>query len=130
MRPDDGRVVPQLCIEGLAGKPLTIHGGGQQTRSFCYVSDLVDGIVKLFLSDVQVPVNIGNPSERSILDFAQAVQKILGLKQEYHHISAREDDPKRRCPDITRAKTLLNWSPRVELEAGLKSTLEYFKKSS
>jgi len=127
MRPDDGRVVPEICIQALLGKKLTIHGDGKQTRSFCYVSDLVDGIIKLFESNVNVPVNIGNPVERSILDFSDAVQKITGKSLALEKLPARPDDPKRRCPDITRAKTLLGWSPKVDLAQGLKATLEHFQ---
>ena len=127
MRPDDGRIVPELCMQALHGKPLTIHGDGKQTRSFCYVSDLVNGIVRLFESDIKDPVNIGNPVERSVLDFAEMVQKLAGSKLPIQKTPAREDDPKRRCPDITRAKTLLGWSPRVDLEEGLKASMDYFR---
>lgn len=127
MRADDGRVVPELCMQALRSQPLTIHGTGQQTRSFCFVSDLVDGIVRLFESDVKVPVNIGNPVERSMLDFAEAVRKVSGAQCEIKHLPAREDDPRRRCPDITRAKSMLGWSPKVDLSEGLKQTYEYFR---
>jgi dTDP-glucose 4,6-dehydratase len=132
MRPDDGRIVPELCMQALKGKPLTLHGDGKQTRSFCFVSDLVDGIIRLFESNVHDPVNVGNPSERTVLEFAEAVNRIMksegkpGSKLEF--LPGRQDDPKRRCPDITRAKTLLGWEPKVDLEEGLKRTLEYFKK--
>jgi dTDP-glucose 4,6-dehydratase len=127
MRPDDGRVVPELCMQALEGKPMTLHGDGKQTRSFCFVSDLVDGIVRLFESGVKDPVNIGNPQERTIIDFAENVNRICGSKSKINYLPARQDDPKRRCPDITRAKTLLGWSPRVSLEEGLKASIEYFK---
>ncbi|MCM2279633.1 MAG: SDR family oxidoreductase [Oligoflexia bacterium] len=129
MRPDDGRIVPELCMQALRGVPLTVHGEGRQTRSFCYVSDLVDGIVRLFESDVKVPVNIGNPSERTVMEFAQAVLKLTGSRSEIRHLPERPDDPKRRCPEITRAKTLLGWAPKIDLEAGLSATLDYFREA-
>jgi len=127
MRPDDGRVVPELCMQALRGEDFTICGDGQQTRSFCYVTDLVDGIVRLFESNIKDPVNIGNPVERSILDFAEVILKLTGSKSKIKHLPARQDDPRQRCPDITRAKTLLGWSPKVDLEQGLSASLEYFK---
>jgi dTDP-glucose 4,6-dehydratase len=127
MRPDDGRVVPELCVQALKGKPLTVHGDGKQTRSFCFVSDLVDGIFKLFESDVHVPVNIGNPVEMPIVDFARATIRLTGAKSELRHLPAREDDPKKRCPDITRARTLLKWEPKIGLEEGLRLSVEYFR---
>lgn len=129
MRPDDGRVVPELCMQGLRGQPLTIHGEGQQTRSFCFVSDLVEGIIRLFESSEKNPVNIGNPSERTILEFAEAVRRLTGGKSSIQKLPARPDDPRRRCPDITRARSLLGWEPRVDLETGLRLSLEYFKGS-
>ncbi|MBY0470040.1 GDP-mannose 4,6-dehydratase [bacterium] len=128
MRPNDGRVVPELLVQAMSGKPLTVHGEGKQTRSFCYVSDLVDGIVRLFESDFKQPCNIGNPTENTILEFAQAVNKAVGSSSPIQHLPAREDDPRRRCPDITRAKTHLGWSPKVGLDEGLRHTLEDFKK--
>lgn len=127
MRPDDGRIVPELCMQGLKGMPLTVHGTGKQTRSFCFVSDLVEGIIRLFESDVREPVNIGNPVERTVLEFAEAVRDLTGGKSKIAHTPAREDDPKRRCPDITRAKTLLDWSPKVDLQEGLRASIDYFK---
>ena len=130
MRPDDGRVVPELCMQALEGRDLTLCGDGQQTRSFCYVTDLVDGIVRLFESDIRDPVNIGNPSERTIREFADNILKLTGAKSRIVSLPARQDDPRKRCPDITRAKTLLGWSPQVSLEEGLGKTIEYFKKYS
>ncbi|MBI2711565.1 MAG: GDP-mannose 4,6-dehydratase [Bdellovibrio sp.] len=127
MRLDDGRIVPELCRQALRGEPMTIHGTGLQTRSFCYVSDLVDGIVRLFNSQVNVPVNLGNPVERTLLEFATVLQKITGSTTAVQHLPAREDDPKRRCPDIQRARTLLGWSPSVDLEQGLQLSLDYFQ---
>lgn len=127
MRPDDGRIVPELCMQALRGRPLTVHGDGKQTRSFCFVSDLVDGIVRLFESDVKVPVNLGNPVERTVLAFAETAIRLAGAKSDLQFLPGRPDDPKRRCPDITRARTLLGWQPRVELEEGLRACLDYFR---
>ena len=127
MRLDDGRVVPELCRQALEGRPLTIHGEGKQTRSFCFVSDLIDGIFRLFESDVRVPVNCGNPVEKTVLEFAETVRKITRSTSPIEHLPAREDDPRRRCPDITRAKTLLNWEPRISLEEGLRHSIEHFQ---
>lgn len=129
MRADDGRVVPQMCVQALKDEKLTIHGDGMQTRSFCYVSDLVEGIIRLFESDVKVPVNIGNPVERTILDFAQNVSALVGRPNEIEHLPSRVDDPRQRCPDISRAKQLLKWSPQVDLKDGLSQTLEYFRRT-
>lgn len=129
MRLDDGRVVPNFIQQALRGEPLTIYGDGGQTRSFCYVSDLVEGIYRLLLSDEHDPVNIGNPTETSILEFANTINDIVGnkagviLKTEMR----LGDDPQRRRPDITRAQTLLNWEPRISLEEGIRKTVPYFK---
>jgi nucleoside-diphosphate-sugar epimerase len=127
MRPDDGRVVPELCLQALRGEPLTLHGDGKQTRSFCYVSDLVRGIVALFESSIQKPVNLGNPQERTILDFAEVVKALTSTGTPIKFLPARPDDPKRRCPEITRARTLLKWEPSVSIEEGLRLTLEDFR---
>lgn len=127
MRLDDGRVVPELCREALAGKPMSICGDGTQTRSFCYVSDLVEGIFRLFESGITHPVNIGNPSERTILEFAKSVAELTGSKAGIRHLPARQDDPKKRCPEITKAKTLLKWEPKVDLKEGLAKTIAFFK---
>jgi len=126
MRPDDGRIVPELCMQGLRGEPMTLHGDGSQTRSFCYVTDLVDGIIRLFESDVREAVNIGNPHERSVIEFAEVVRQLTRSKASVVHLPVRMDDPKRRCPDISKAKRLLGWSPKVDLEEGLRLSLEYF----
>lgn len=127
MRPDDGRIVPELCMQVLKGIPLTVHGDGKQTRSFCYIFDLIEGIVKLFESSIQEPVNLGNPDERSVLEFAETLLKISSGKSTIQYLPARQDDPRRRCPIIDRAKNLLGWSPRVNLEEGLRASLDYFR---
>jgi dTDP-glucose 4,6-dehydratase len=127
MRLDDGRVVPNFVSQAIKGEPLSIYGDGKQTRSFCYVSDLVDGLVKLMLSDIDTPVNLGNPEERTIIDFADAVIKITKTKLEFNYQNIPEDDPKKRKPDISKAKKHLDWEPVVSLEEGLSSTIEYFR---
>jgi dTDP-glucose 4,6-dehydratase len=128
MRPNDGRVVSNFLMQALEGKPLTVYGDGQQTRSFCYVSDLVDGIYRLLLSAEVEPVNVGNPTERTIRDLVTAVERILGRPLAVTYEALPQDDPRVRQPDITRARTLLGWTPRVDLEAGLRETIAYFKK--
>lgn len=127
MRADDGRVVPELCVQAIRGESLSIHGDGSQTRSFCYVSDLVEGIIRLYESDLHEPVNLGNPVERSILEFAEVVSRLAGKQTSIRHLPARQDDPKRRCPDIGRARARLDWSPVVDLEEGMRRSLEYFR---
>jgi dTDP-glucose 4,6-dehydratase len=127
MRPRDGRVVPALICQALAGEPLTVFGDGSQTRSFCYVSDLIDGIYRLLLSDVVEPVNIGNPAELSVLDFAKTIQKLTGTRSEIAFKTLPVDDPRVRQPDIAKARAKLGWEPKVPLELGLTSTIEYFR---
>lgn len=127
MRLNDGRVVPELCRQALSGEPLTIHGDGLQTRSFCYVSDLVEGIFRLAHSATNLPVNLGNPGEYTINQFADALERILEKPLQRVYIPAREDDPKRRRPDIGRAQKLLAWEPKVSLEDGLRETLADFR---
>jgi dTDP-glucose 4,6-dehydratase len=127
MRLDDGRVVPNLMAQALRGEPMTVYGDGSQTRSFCYVSDLVDGIYRLLLADFHEPVNIGNPNEVSILDFAKEIQKLAGKPVQIVHKELPQDDPKVRRPDITRAHTLLGWEPKVGREEGMRRTMEYFR---
>lgn len=127
MRLDDGRIVPEICRQALKGQPLTIHGDGTQTRSFCYVSDLVDGIARLFESGKFGPFNLGNPVERTILEFAETVRRLSGSGSPLERRPARPDDPRRRCPDIGRARETLGWSPRVDLEEGLRRSLECFR---
>jgi len=127
MQLDDGRVVPAFIDQALHRTPLTVYGDGSQTRSFCYVSDLVEGLCRLMFSDERFPVNLGNPAEMTILEFAQAVQKVAGSNLPIRHEPLPEDDPKRRRPDITKAKWILGWEPRVPLEEGLRKTWEYFR---
>jgi dTDP-glucose 4,6-dehydratase len=126
---EDGRVVPNLLQQALRGEPLTIYGDGNQTRSFCYVDDLIDGIYRLLLSDEHLPVNIGNPTETSILEFARMINQLAGnaAGMNYQPEKRYGSDPQRRCPDITRARTLLGWQPEVKLLDGLTRTLAYFK---
>jgi dTDP-glucose 4,6-dehydratase len=127
MRLRDGRAVPAFMSQALRGEDVTIFGSGQQTRSFCYVSDLVDGIIRLMESNVNEPVNIGNPHEMTIEDIAKAIIRLTGSKSQLVYRPLPEDDPKVRQPDITRARTLLKWEPKVGLEEGLTKTLGYFK---
>lgn len=127
MRPDDGRIVPELCLQALRGDALTVHGDGSQTRSFCFVSDLVEGIARLMESNEHRPVNLGNPSERSVRDFADAVVRATGSRSQLVLTAPRPEDPRKRCPDIARAREVLNWEPQVGFEEGLKRTLDYFK---
>lgn len=125
---EDGRALPNLLKQALLGEALTVYGDGSQTRSFCFVDDLIDGIVHLLYSDEHMPVNIGNPNEMSILQFAEAINRITGNKAGVAFVDARSArDPQRRQPDITRARTILGWEPKVDLEQGLKLTIPYFK---
>lgn len=131
MRPHDGRVVSNFIVQALRGEPLTVFGKGDQTRSFCYVDDEIDGLVKLLLApdteDVHTPVNIGNPHELTVLEIAQKIIELIGSDSEIVFEPLPEDDPKIRRPDIARAKRLLGWSPKVQLEDGLRRTIEHFK---
>jgi dTDP-glucose 4,6-dehydratase len=129
MHLDDGRVVPNFIQQALRGESLTIYGDGQQTRSFCYVDDLVDGIVSLLLSDEHMPVNIGNPIEMTILEFAERINAFVGNKSgiKFQPGERSESDPQRRRPDITRARNILGWEPRYSLEDGLHKTIPYFR---
>jgi dTDP-glucose 4,6-dehydratase len=128
MRLNDGRVVPNFVHQALNGKPLTIYGNGSQTRSFCYVSDLVDGIYRLMLSNEHEPVNLGNPVELSVLKFADAIIKLTKSKSGKEFRPLPVDDPKLRRPDISKAKDVLDWKPVVGLEEGLKNTISWFEK--
>lgn len=127
MRLDDGRVVPAFVGEALRGKPLTVFGDGSQTRSFCFVEDTVDGLLRLLGSGYGEPVNIGNPNEMSILSFAEAVQRFIGTNLPIEHKPLPEDDPKVRKPDISRARDRLGWEPRVGLDDGMRRTIDWFR---
>jgi dTDP-glucose 4,6-dehydratase len=128
MRIDDGRVIPNFIWQALKGEPLTIYGDGTQTRSFCYIDDLVEGIKRLMEADAHQPINLGNPNEVRIIDLANLIINLTGSKSKIEFKPLPEDDPKQRCPDISRAKQLLGWEPKVTLEEGLKITIEYFKR--
>jgi dTDP-glucose 4,6-dehydratase len=128
MRLNDGRALPNFLYQALTGEPLTVYGDGKQTRSFCYVSDLLDGIYRLLESDEHDPVNIGNPHEITILEFAERVRALVGSKEPIVFRPLPQDDPKQRCPDIAKARQVLKWEPKVNLEEGLKRTYDYFHK--
>ena len=127
MRLNDGRIVPNFLKQAVLGEPLTVYGDGSQTRSFCYVSDLVDGLYRLALSQENLPINIGNPHEFTILQFAELVTKLTGSASPIEFQPLPQDDPQQRQPDITKARTRLGWEPAVQLEEGLLKTLEYFR---
>jgi dTDP-glucose 4,6-dehydratase len=126
MQLNDGRVVPNFMKQALRGEDLTVYGDGSQTRSFCYVSDEIDGFMRLAKSNESLPVNIGNPNEFTILECAQLVLKVTGSKSKIGYEDLPQDDPKQRKPDITKARTLLGWEPKVNLETGLRMSLDYF----
>jgi len=127
MQLNDGRVVPNFMKQAFRGEDLTVYGDGNQTRSFCYVSDEIDGFIRLSKSDEHLPVNIGNPAEFTILECAKMVLKVTGSKSQIRYEPLPQDDPKQRRPDITKARTLLGWEPKIDLETGLKMSLEYFR---
>jgi dTDP-glucose 4,6-dehydratase len=127
MRLNDGRALPNFVYQALTGRPITVYGDGRQTRSFCYVSDLIEGIYRLMNSDEHEPVNIGNPQEITILEFAERIRQLLGSEVPIIFKPLPQDDPKQRCPDISKAKRLLGWQPKVDLEEGLRLTLEFFR---
>ena len=127
MRAHDGRVIPNFIHQALHNKPLTVYGRGGQTRSFCYIDDLIEGLYRLMLSSVNEPVNLGNPNEFTILQLAKLVLKITGSKSKIVFKSLPQDDPRQRKPDITRAKKILKWEPRIPLAEGLKKTIPWFK---
>jgi nucleoside-diphosphate-sugar epimerase len=131
MRPNDGRVVSNFIVQALKGEPLTVYGKGDQTRSFCFVEDEVDGLVRLLLapntSEIHSPLNIGNPHELTVLEIAQKIIELTGSSSRIVFEQLPEDDPKVRRPDITRAKHLLDWSPKIPLEVGLSRTIDYFR---
>ena len=128
LHPSDGRVISNFLTQALRGEPLTVYGDGSQTRSFCYVTDLIEGILLLSRSSEHLPVNLGNPCEFTILECAQAVLEVTGSKSKLCFKPLPEDDPKRRCPDIAKARALLGWEPRVSLKEGLASSLDFFKR--
>jgi dTDP-glucose 4,6-dehydratase len=128
MRLNDGRALPNFVHQALTGKPITVYGDGKQTRSFCYVSDLIEGIYRLMLSDEHLPTNIGNPQEMTILAFAERVRGLFENAPAIVLEPLPQDDPKQRCPDISKAKRILKWEPKVGLEEGLRLTIDYFKK--
>ena len=130
MRIRDGRAVPAFIAQALRNEDVTVFGDGTQTRSFCYVSDLVDGIIRLMLSELNDPVNIGNPAEMTIEEMARVIIEMTGSKSQVVYKPLPEDDPKVRRPDITRARTLLDWEPKVDLRTGLTSTIEYFRRKT
>jgi dTDP-glucose 4,6-dehydratase len=128
MRLKDGRVVPAFVSQALRGEPITVFGDGKQTRSFCYCSDLIEGIYRLMMSEDPLPVNIGNPHEMTMLEFAREIIAATGSKSKIIHKPLPVDDPKQRKPDITRARKLLKWEPKVELAEGLARTIEFFRR--
>jgi len=128
MHPDDGRVVSNLIVQALRGKDITIYGSGKQTRSFCYVDDLINGLIKLMDSNYKMPINLGNPVEFTILELANLVIKLTGSASKIDYLQLPEDDPKQRKPNIAKASKILGWEPNVDLESGLKKTIDYFRK--
>jgi len=129
MRKNDGRVVPTLINQALQGQDLTVFGDGSQTRSFCYIDDMIEGIFLLYHSSVTEPINLGNPDEKRINEFAEIILRLTGSKSKIVYQELPVDDPKMRCPDITKAKNLLKWEPKTSLEEGLKKTIDFFKRS-
>ena len=129
MRKDDGRAVPNFINQALKNEPITVYGNGRQTRSFCYVSDLIEGIYKLMMSDINEPLNLGNPKENTILEFAGLIKELAKSKSKIIFKPLPQDDPNVRCPDITRAKKELKWEPKVGLNEGLMKTIEWFRSS-
>jgi dTDP-glucose 4,6-dehydratase len=127
MRLNDGRALPNFLYQALVGEPITVYGDGKQTRSFCYVSDLIDGIYRLLESNEHEPVNIGNPNEITILEFAERVRALVGTTAPIVFRPLPQDDPKQRCPDISKARRILNWEPKVALSEGLKITYDFFR---
>lgn len=127
MRKDDGRAIPNFISQALSGEPLTIFGSGSQTRSFCYIDDMVDGIHRLLYSDFNGPVNLGNPKEMAVLDLAKCILELTGSKSKIEFRELPQDDPRVRQPDISRARKVLGWEPKVDVKKGLLKTIEYFK---
>ena len=127
MDPKDGRVVSNFIVQALEDKPLTVYGDGSQTRSFCYVGDLVDGLLRLMNSDFNKPLNLGNPQESTILELAECVRELIGTEVQIKYEELPVDDPHRRCPDITLAKEILDWAPHTDLNQGLVQTIDWFR---
>ncbi|MEO0097173.1 MAG: UDP-glucuronic acid decarboxylase family protein [candidate division WOR-3 bacterium] len=127
MRVDDGRVIPNFINQALRGEDVTIYGDGNQTRSFCYIDDLIDGLVKLFYSNYCQPINLGNPNEIKVIDLAKKIISLTASNSKITYLSPYPDDPHRRCPDIRKAKEILKWEPKISLEEGLRKTIDYFK---
>lgn len=127
MQIDDGRVVSNFIVQALKEENITVYGHGKQTRSFCFVSDLVSGLLKMLETDYNLPINLGNPSEFTVIKLAQTILKLTGSKSKINFLPLPEDDPKKRKPDISKAKSILSWQPQVSLEEGLKKTIEYFR---
>jgi len=130
MRPDDGRAIPTFIMQALRGEALTVYGNGSQTRSFCYVDDLINGLSRLMASDIHDPVNLGNPEEYTILDIARRIAQMTGVENRVVYEPLPQDDPKTRRPDITRAKTLLHWAPTIGLTQGLEQTIAWFRRAA
>ena len=130
MRKEDGRAIPNFAVQALMGKPITVFGDGSQTRSFCYITDLVEGISRLLTSDLHNPVNVGNPNEMSLLDLARVMIKMTGSASKIEFRPLPMDDPKVRCPDISRAREYLKWEPKVSLEEGLPKAIDWFRSKS
>jgi dTDP-glucose 4,6-dehydratase len=128
MRMDDGRAIPTFIVQALRGEPLTVYGDGSQTRSFCYITDMVEGLYRLMMADYHLPVNLGNPQEMTILELAELILRLTGSRSRIEFRPLPQDDPRVRQPDITRAKTILGWEPRVPLEEGLKETIADFRR--
>ena len=128
MAPDDGRVISNFIMQALKNEPLTIYGDGKQTRSFCFVSDLIEGMIRMMNQDTdQGPVNLGNPTENSMLELAEQIIAATGSQSTLTHVELPQDDPRRRCPDITRARELFDWTPQVDLQSGLKETVAWYR---
>lgn len=130
LQPTDGRVISNLMMQALQGQDLTIYGDGSQTRSFCYVSDLIDGVVRLAHSDEHLPVNIGNPEEWTIAECAREILAVTGSSSKTRYMPLPQDDPMQRCPDITKARSILGWAPSISLRRGLELSLDYFRKAA
>jgi dTDP-glucose 4,6-dehydratase len=127
MRADDGRLIPSLVTKALLGEPMPVYGDGSQTRSLCYVDDLVGGLLQMMTSDLPGPINLGNAEERSVVEIAEAVRAAAGSRSELAFLPAREDDPVRRCPELKAADLLLDWRPETPLSEGLDKTVAWFK---